>query len=51
MYISDWWPIRIRHLWKDSGDINVADRYRIEVLIGWRSIPLSGFWFTRRGWK
>jgi hypothetical protein len=36
--------IRIRKLYKED-----LDKYCYEVVIGWRSIPITGFWFTVTG--
>lgn len=41
--LDNYWPISYRFLNKDMGDKLM---YRIEIQIGWRSIPITGFWFT-----
>lgn len=34
--------IRFRKLWHPE-----LERYRIEIVIDWVSIPLTGYWFRR----
>lgn len=37
--------IRFRKLWHPE-----KGRYRIELVVSWISIPLTGFWFRPCGW-
>ena len=39
--------MRIRRVYDSRSDI--VGKYRLELEVGWRSIPLTGFWFER--WK
>ncbi len=26
-------------------------KYRVELVVGWRTIPLTGWWFKSPGWR
>lgn len=39
--------MRIRKLYHPD----ILGKYCLELIIGWRSWKITGFWFRRRGWK